>query len=49
MEMVRLTLTDGTQREMTRGEADLISLKGMFCALDGKGIVNVEFYSESDT
>jgi hypothetical protein len=48
MEMVRVTLTDGTKREMTKDEMSALSLDGMMEAMDGKAIKNIEFYSESD-
>lgn len=44
MEMVRVTLTDGTTREMTKNEMNVLSLDGMNKAMDGKAIVNVEFF-----
>ena len=44
--MVRLTLTDGTKKEMTMEEMKIISQEGMMEALDNKAITNVEFYEE---
>jgi len=44
MKMVRLTLTDGTKKEITRDEMDSLSMDGMMEAMDGKAITNVEFY-----
>ena len=46
MEMVRLTLTDGTKKEMTIGEMKIISQKGMMEAFEGKAIINIEFYED---
>ncbi len=46
MEMIRLTLTDGTKKEMTREEMNILSQKGMMEAFEGKAIMNVEFYEE---
>ena len=46
MEMVRVTLIDGTKKEMTKGEMQIISQKGMMESFEGKAITNVEFYEE---
>lgn len=45
MRMVRLTLDDGTIKELTTDEA----LESDFLeAFDGKRIINAEFFEESD-
>ena len=47
MKMVRLTLSDGTKREMTEAEMNNLSLDGMFEAMGGKTVMDVKFFSES--
>ena len=49
MEMVRLILTDGTTKEMTKDEMSAMSLDGMMKEMDGKMIMNVEFFEVDGT
>lgn len=46
MRMARVTLTDGTTREITFEELDNMSISGMSESFDNKAIINVEFFEE---
>jgi len=47
--MVRLTLIDGTKKEITRDEMRAMSQEGMMEAFNRKSIINMEFYKDDGT
>jgi len=48
MEMVRLTLIDGTIKEMTKDEMSALSMEGMMEAMDNKPVLKVDFFEDED-
>lgn len=48
MEMVRLTLTDGTTREITKDEMKMMNIFDMREAFEGKAIIDIEFFHQED-